>query len=53
MSKSAQAFSRKFETFGIKCLYIALAIVFIWIGVMKFTAYEANGIAPLVSNNLF
>ena len=51
MFKSAQAFDQKFETFGIKCLFIALAIVYIWIGAMKFTAYEANGIAPLVSNS--
>nr|WP_222128376.1 DUF417 family protein [Paenibacillus terrae] len=51
MSKLAHAFGIKFETFGINCLFIALTIVYIWIGGMKFTAYEANGIAPLVSNS--
>lgn len=29
----------------------ALALIFVWFGGMKFTAYEASGIAPLVMNN--
>ncbi len=29
----------------------ALVIVFLWFGAMKFTAYEANGIAPFVINS--
>ncbi len=29
----------------------ALAIVFLWFGVLKFTQYEAAGIAPLVMNS--
>ncbi|MFC4812060.1 YkgB family protein [Paenibacillus sp. GCM10023250] len=53
MSKSNRAFGQHFESIGIKCLFIALAIVYIWIGGMKFTAYEANGISPLVSNSPF
>jgi reactive chlorine resistance protein C len=28
-----------------------LAIVLLWIGGMKFTAYEAEGIKPLVANS--
>ncbi len=32
-------------------LYFSLAIVFIWIGAMKFTDYEAAGIAGLVMNS--
>ena len=28
-----------------------LVAVFVWIGAMKFTGYEANGIQPLVSNS--
>jgi uncharacterized membrane protein YkgB len=28
-----------------------LALVIFWIGAMKFTAYEANGIQPLVANS--
>ncbi len=29
----------------------ALVIVFLWFGAMKFTAYEANGIAPFIINS--
>jgi len=28
-----------------------LAVVFLWFGGMKFTAYEANGIAPFIANS--
>ena len=31
----------------------ALIIVFLWFGGMKFTAYEANGIAPFIANSPF
>lgn len=34
-------------------LYLALAIVFIWFGGMKFTAYEAGAIKGLVVNSPF
>jgi uncharacterized membrane protein YkgB len=37
----------------VKGLFLSLAIVYIWIGGMKFTGYEAEGIAPLVSNSPF
>ena len=30
-----------------------LVVVFVWIGAMKFTAYEANAIQPLVANSPF
>ena len=29
----------------------ALVIVFLWFGAMKFTAYEANGIAPFIEHS--
>lgn len=32
-------------------LYISLGIVFLWIGAMKFTDYEASGIAGLIMNS--
>lgn len=32
-------------------LYISLAIIYAWFGGMKFTAYEANGLVPLVENS--
>ncbi len=34
-------------------LYFALAIVFLWFGAMKFTDYEAGGIAGFVMNSPF
>jgi len=29
----------------------ALVVVFLWFGAMKFTAYEANGIAPFIAHS--
>jgi uncharacterized membrane protein YkgB len=34
-------------------LRIALIVVFVWLGCMKFTAYEANGNAGLIANSPF
>ncbi len=31
----------------------SLVVVFVWIGLMKFTPYEANGIAPLIAHSPF
>jgi uncharacterized membrane protein YkgB len=31
--------------------HYALVVVFLWFGALKFTAYEASGIAPLVMNS--
>ena len=36
---------------GSRASYFALAIVFLWIGAMKFTDYEASGIAGFVMNS--
>lgn len=36
---------------GLAVLRWALVVVFIWFGAMKFTAYEANGIAPFIINS--
>ncbi|WP_274649462.1 YkgB family protein [Paenibacillus humicola] len=49
--KSETGAGQKIEAIGAKGLFAALAIVYIWIGGMKFTAYEAGGIEPLVSNS--
>ena len=32
-------------------LRYGLALIFLWIGAMKFTAYEAQGIRPLAENS--
>lgn len=36
---------------GSVLLTLTLATIFLWIGAMKFTAYEANGVAPFIANN--
>ncbi len=37
--------------FGSLFLYVAMAIIFLWIGGMKFTDYEADGISGFVLNS--
>ena len=41
------------DTIGTKGLLASLALVFIWFGAMKFTAYEAAAIEGLVANSPF
>lgn len=36
---------------GIIALYVSLAVIFLWVGGMKFTSYEALAISPFVMNN--
>jgi len=45
------ALSEKLQALGIFMTRYGLAVVFAWIGAMKFTAYEASGIQPLVANS--
>jgi uncharacterized membrane protein YkgB len=41
------------QPFGIRTLRLAVALVLIWIGGLKFYAYEADGIVPFVANSPF
>lgn len=41
----------RFEKLGIHVTRYGLVVVLLWIGAMKFTAYEAEGIQPLVANS--
>lgn len=43
----------KIEKAGVAFIRYGLAIVLIWIGILKFTPYEAQGIQPLVANSPF
>lgn len=43
--------SHKIENLGILTARYGLVIVLVWIGAMKFTSYEAEGIKPLVENS--
>ncbi len=45
------ALSEKLQALGIFMTRYGLAVVFAWIGAMKFTAYEATAIQPLVANS--
>ena len=38
---------------GIPLMRIAIAIVFLWIGALKFVPYEADSITPFVANSPF
>lgn len=41
----------KLESLGLVVARYALVLVLVWIGAMKFTAYEAGAIQPLVANS--
>ena len=50
-SRSTEALGENIEALGAKSIFIALAIIYFWFGGMKFTSYEAEGLAPHVSNS--
>src|ERR1700743_2254470 len=41
------------DQFGKKVIRFGIVIVFLWIGGLKFFAYEAEGIVPFVANSPF
>ncbi|MGE0826400.1 MAG: YkgB family protein [Candidatus Binatia bacterium] len=41
------------QVFGEHLIRYSLVLVLVWIGAMKFTGYEAEGIQPLVANSPF
>src|SRR6187455_2840237 len=43
--------AERLNTIGIHITRYGLVIVLLWIGGMKFTAYEAEGIRPMVANS--
>lgn len=48
---SKKEISPKIAGIGTRVLRYGLALVVGWIGIMKFTGYEANGIQPLVAHS--
>lgn len=42
-----------FQKSGIHLIRIAILIIFVWIGALKFWNYEAEGIVPFVANSPF
>ncbi|MGY2291839.1 reactive chlorine resistance membrane protein RclC [Pseudomonas sp. SDO528_S397] len=43
----------KLDTLGTSLMRLAIAIVFLWIGALKFVPYEADSITPFVANSPF
>src|SRR6266852_8106997 len=41
------------QRIGVAALRISIAIVFLWIGALKFVPYEADSITPFVANSPF
>jgi uncharacterized membrane protein YkgB len=41
------------DKIGVALLRLSIAIVFLWIGLLKFVPYEADSITPLVANSPF
>ncbi|MGC3932928.1 reactive chlorine resistance membrane protein RclC [Pseudomonas atacamensis] len=41
----------KLDLLGIPLMRVAIAIVFLWIGALKFVPYEADSITPFVANS--
>ena len=41
------------QTAGIHLIRVAILVVFVWIGALKFWNYEAEGIVPFVANSPF
>jgi Protein of unknown function, DUF417 len=49
--EAAAATGARLEALGLNVARYALVLVLVWIGLMKFTAYEAGAIQPLVANS--
>lgn len=51
-SLNSPDWSDRIRNIGTYAVFAALSIIYFWFGGMKFTAYEANGLVPLVENSL-
>ena len=51
MTPLADIVPPSFERSATQLLRLSMVVIFFWFGLQKFTAYEAMGIAPLVSNS--
>ena len=46
-------FAANLKSVGLNLIRVAILIVFVWIGGLKFAHYEADGIVPFVTNSPF
>ena len=44
-------FTSSLKSFGIQFIRVAILVVFVWIGGLKYFHYEADGIVPFVANS--
>ena len=44
-------FTSSLRNFGTKFIRVAILVVFVWIGGLKYFHYEADGIVPFVANS--
>jgi len=51
VGSSGRSVDRALERIGAHALRYGLVLVLVWIGAMKFTAYEAEAIQGLVANS--
>ncbi len=49
--ENAQSTGIKFENIGAKILRYGLVVILLWVGALKFTTYEAEGIKGIVENS--
>lgn len=50
---SLLTFTAGLKSVGIKFIRVAILVVFVWIGGLKYYQYEADGIVPFVANSPF
>ena len=50
---SDRPIGERLQALGTAMTRYGLVVVFVWIGAMKFSTYEANAIQPLVANSPF
>ncbi len=50
---TGQTFTSSLKGFGIQFIRVAILVVFVWIGGLKYFHYEADGIVPFVANSPF
>lgn len=50
---SLLTFTSGLRGFGLKFIRVAILVVFVWIGGLKYFHYEADGIVPFVANSPF
>ena len=51
MNEDTDSLGYKLENFGALVIRYGLVVILLWVGLLKFTAYEAEGIQGLVANS--